>query len=93
LSDGRDGGPTVDDTVVLDRARVTALTERTILLRAVSVAAALHRVRPHHHLIRPTVRVAAECTLTVGFVLPLLAAYLVWGKAAIVAEHRDVVDA
>ncbi|QSB14756.1 class E sortase [Natronosporangium hydrolyticum] len=43
-------------------------------------------------VVRTTVRGFGELLITVGVIVLLLAAYEVWGKAAVVASHQDELD-
>jgi sortase A len=50
------------------------------------------RIFDREHWIRSTIRTTGEAMVTVGLVLLLFAAYEVWGKAVIVADHQRDLD-
>ena len=86
----------IDDTVVLkpvlgdDTAVLEPVPSRPTTAPA---APARHRQAPRRAVGRTLASIAGELMITFGLVLLLFAAYEVWGKAAIVANHQSALDA
>ncbi len=87
-----------DQTEVIQAVKDSDVTEVIAAIRAEK------RVRSHRsptnfglppltpETVRTTLRTVGEVMITVGLVLLLFAAYEVWGKAAIVADHQRDLD-
>jgi len=101
--------PATDDTAIIVAGamaagatppdRLTTGDADTTVLRPVSPTAADGGPRRHRRLwpygpqTRTVVRTAGELMITFGLILLLFAAYELWGKAAIVADHQNALDA
>ncbi len=69
------------------RSRWTALYDTRVYREK------LDRIVPPESPARVVIRTTGELMVTFGLVLLLFAAYEVWGKAAIVADHQNALDA
>lgn len=91
--------PRSDDTVLLDPVRAAPGSDDTMLLDRVGQATDVRRPARHRQqrsygaLARTVAHTTGELMITFGLVLLLFAAYEVWGKAAIVADHQNALDA